>query len=130
MRPWPNGFGVSCGSLYDAGLSVSYMNNRFACVSSLTSRFGLVFSSVYSLVASGVDESLVKGLNHALSSVSTQLPDRSASALVTMRVLFLAGPLVIRIVNPTRSPGAAGFRCEPSAVSRLMELVVWWNETW
>src|SRR5207247_4012988 len=100
MRPWPNGFGVSCGSLYDAGLSVSYMNNRFACVSSLTSRFGLVFSSVYWLVASGVDESLVKGLNHALSSVSTQLPDRSASALVTMRGLFLVGPWAMGVMEP------------------------------
>src|SRR5467141_1762383 len=129
MRPSPNGFGFRCESLYDAGLSASYMKSRLACVSSLTSRFGLVLSRVYWPVESGFELSLVNGLNHALSSVRIQLRPL-AIAPVTMRVLFLAGPLVISTVKPMRSAGVTGLRFVPSAESKLTKVAVFRNVTW
>src|SRR6266851_9078864 len=94
------------------------MNNSFDCAFSSTSRFGLVGRSVNRLVESGTEVSCVNGLNHAWSSVRTQLPDPSPARTppVMMRFLFLAGPLVIRIVDPMTSEGRLGFSCELSPV--------------
>jgi hypothetical protein len=80
-------------------------------VLSSTSRFGFVSSSVNSLVASGSVPSCVNGLSHGLSSVAIQFEPATAMA-VMIRVLFFAGPRVIRIVKLTSCSGwsACGFR--------------------
>ena len=65
----------------------------------------------------------MNGLNHGRSSVSTQLgPDATAPLMI--RLLFLAGPWVTSIVNPTRSSGwaARGLRLDPSADSPAPEV--------
>src|SRR6266508_594618 len=108
--------------MYEDGLSVSYRKSRFACSSSLTSRFGFVLSSVYSLVASGFDESFVNGLNHDFSSVSNHVDELTRLAWVMIRDLFLAGPRVIRIVKQIRSAGASGLRALPLAETRMLAL--------
>lgn len=104
-------------SVYDAGLSVSYRSSRFACDASSTSRFGFVDSSVYSLSDVGNDASPVNGLNHGLSRIRTQLPCASTPPPLMIRVLFYAGPWVIRIVSLTRSVGLCGPRPEALPVS-------------
>jgi len=88
---------------------------------------------VYSLLLSGTEESFVKGLNHALSRVRTQvrgsLRGSFGDALVMIRVLFLAGPLVIRIVKPLRSLAIEGLRPVAFAVSSSGAVVLR-NVTW
>ena len=90
----------------------------------------MVGSNAYVLSDVGVEASFVNGLYHALSSVSTQL-EPWAIPPVTTRLLFFAGPVVMRIVWPTRFVGLLGPRPMPATpmpagvVDPLPVIVTW-----